>query len=218
MDYHSCQGFPSLKKGHERLGTFWAAHVMRGPVPESKEWRQRSWEKCLQPASDVANKPDPEQHLPKEPGWYPVYCDSSFMDVLYEADEYGVHLCRDDPTKGEIVFVEKGDHPEVVKSKDCNLNPASKDVAKLNCCMLGGPSGNLCTFTWSSGTGVVIKHDPDVKIWWDLIPELLSDEDMPDGKTVEEVRAEMAATKWTVRIQQLPLLLHMHRTTTPGYI
>lgn len=206
QDYHSCLGFPSGKKGHGRLGTFWAGSVMKAPVHfvnESKEWRQRSWAKRFQPASDVANKPDPEQYLPKEPGWEPVYCDSSFMDVLYEADEFGVHLCRTDPTKGEIVFVEKGDYPEVVKRKDCNLNPASREVAKLNCCMLGGPGGNLCTFTWSSGTGVVIRLDPDVKLWWDLIPEKLSIEDMPDGKTPEQVRAEMAATKWTVRNQQL---------------
>ena len=165
---------------------------------------QKSWDLVGRPLSDVDESPDPESHMTLKAEGFPLYLDGTFPDIVYQGDEFTAYLCPGPGGRGCIVYVRRrGDQLQVLVHPDCNLNPSSKDVVKLHFFQLIGPGGFLCNFAFKSGSTTKKASRDNAQWWWDLIPKLLQQWELPEsGRTPMQVRNQLAQKVWMVRTHQ----------------
>ena len=197
IEYFSSKTNPMYAK-NKKTGRYtkgWREHVMvtTNPGP-TREQREQAWARVDNPTepSDEAEKV--EEEAPANA----IYMTPSAFDLLYMVDGFTVYDCRSEARLGNWVFVRDGQALPTYVHVDCNNSPSSKSVSRLHFLMVLGPGGVvLCALLRSATKLSPGKASDDLEFWWDLIPQLLDEEDL-DGADPKEIQKQMSMKTWLV--------------------
>ena len=231
LEYHFSKTYPGDSKDKAKHGPGWADHVIMTRVFESEQERDTQWARAgnAPMEHDADFKPE---CLPRVTGVTPMYITPSLFDLLYELDGFTQYDCRTVKGVGRLVYVQKGEELPFYVHQDLNANPSSACVSRHHYLMLIGPGGFVCCVAMKTGTKLwsgkplfkvtdgkciddELQHLVEMdlpegfKFWFDLIPELLKDSEVPrlEGRpanaphSAKIVRDKIASTTWEVCLE-----------------